>query len=102
MSLTLRPAAANDETGIVAIHNLQEPGSPHLTIERNRAERAEQSAEDRGEQFVAVIGDQVVGYGGFHGAWWTGDPSIYSIEIRVHSKHCRLGIGTRLYELIRT
>ena len=60
--------------------------------------RLEQSGEKTGEEWVALKGGESVGIGSFHSAWWTGDPSTYCTEIRVHPGHAREGIGTQLYK----
>lgn len=57
----------------------------------------EQNGEKPGEEWVALKGSEGVGIGSFHPAWWTGDPSTYHIEVRVHPSHAREGIGTDLY-----
>lgn len=57
----------------------------------------EQNGEKAGEEWVAVKGSEGVGIGSFHPAWWTGDPSTYRIDIRVHPDHAREGVGTHLY-----
>lgn len=79
ISLEVRPAVAGDEERIVAIYNLEEPDMPPLTPARYRAE----CAEEPGERYVAVLAEQLVGYGSFRWAWWTGEPSLYQIEIHV-------------------
>lgn len=38
-----------------------------------------------------------MGRGGFQVAWWTGDKSVYALDIRVDSVDGRQGIGTKLY-----
>ena len=43
-----------------------------------------------------------MGVGSFHPAWWTGDPGISAVEVRVDPSRWRQGIGTRLYELLRS
>ncbi len=58
----------------------------------------ELKGEKAGEEWVALKGGEGVGVGSFHPAWWTGDPSTYSLEVRVHPGHAREGIGTQLYK----
>ena len=51
---------------------------------------------------MAVAGDRVAGVGSFDTAWWTGQPGIYAVDVRVDPGHARQGIGTRLYDALRS
>jgi GNAT superfamily N-acetyltransferase len=86
----LRPRSANDDAFLGALYQLQEADSAPV--------RLEQSGEKAGEEWVALKGSEGVGLGSFYPAWWTGDPSTYSLEVRVHPSHAREGIGTQLYK----
>jgi GNAT superfamily N-acetyltransferase len=97
-----RPRVPDDDVRIVEIYGEQEAGSAPLTLDRYRAERVGQAADHQGEEWVALVQDQLVGSGSFSPAWWTGDPGTYSIEIRVDPSHWRQGIGTRLYDLLHS
>jgi GNAT superfamily N-acetyltransferase len=101
-TLTLRPRAAGDDARIVEIYNRQEGDSLPLTLARFRAERAEQTADHSGEEWVALNRDQLAGVGSFSPAWWTGEPGIYAVEIRVDCSRWRQGIGTQLYDRLRS
>jgi GNAT superfamily N-acetyltransferase len=101
-TLTLRPRAAGDEARIVEIYNRQEADSLPLTLARFRAEHAAKAADPPGEEWVALDRDQLVGVGSFNLAWWTGNPGIYAVEIRVDPSRWREGIGARLSDLLRS
>lgn len=55
------------------------------------------SGEPAGEVWVAEDSGQVVGVGEFHPAWWTSDPTSYSLALRVDPLHEQQGIGGRLF-----
>ncbi len=74
-----------------------EADSAPLSVARYRAERSVVSDEPAGEVWVAEDCGQLVGVGEFHPAWWTGDPTSYSLELRVDPLHERQGIGGRLF-----
>ena len=106
-TVVLRPRASGDEARIVEIYNQQEGDSLPLTLARYQAEhrpRSEhpQAADRQGEEWVALDKDRLVGVGGFSPAWWTGNPAIYAVEIRVDPGWWREGIGTRLYDQLRS
>lgn len=86
----LRPRSADDDGFLGVLHQLQEADSAPVCLEQN--------GEKAGEEWVALKGSEGVGFGSFHPAWWTGDPGIYQIEVRVHPGYSREGIGTRLYK----
>ena len=46
--------------------------------------------------------EQLVGVGSFSPAWWTGNPGIYTMEIRVDPSRWRQGIGTTLCDRLRS
>ncbi|HLK58376.1 MAG TPA: GNAT family N-acetyltransferase [Chthonomonadaceae bacterium] len=99
--LEIRPAGEEDAPHIVALYNLQERDMVPLTVARYRSESAEESGEKGGERHVALQAGRLVGYGSCRWAWWTGQPGIYSMELRVAPSHARQGIGTRLFEQMR-
>jgi GNAT superfamily N-acetyltransferase len=99
-SLALRLRVAGDDARIVEIYSRQERDGMPLTLSRYRAEQVEKAANGQGEQWVALDRDRLVGVGGFSPAWWTGQPGIYAVEIRVDPSHWRQGIGSRLYDLL--
>lgn len=94
----LRTRSADDYVGIVSLYTQQEPDSLPLTVERYRMERAAIDAAGSGEAWVAVDGDRVIGLGAISPAWWTGDPSVFSLELRVDLRYRRRGIGTSLFK----
>jgi GNAT superfamily N-acetyltransferase len=102
VSTIVQPHVAGDDAGIVEIYNRQEGDSLPLTLARLRAERAEQSSGGSVEEWVALEGEQLVGAGRFSGAWWTGQPGIYAVEIRVEPSWWRRGTGTQLYDQLRS
>jgi GNAT superfamily N-acetyltransferase len=101
-SLTIRPALTADDTCIVEIHNIQERHSLPQTLTRYRQERAAEPVAHRSERFVATDGNRLLGYGSCRWAWWTGQPNIYALEIRVDPPYVRRGIGTRLFDAMRS
>jgi Acetyltransferase (GNAT) family len=92
-----RSRVRDDDPRLVALYNEQEADSLPLTVERFRAQHAAPSAEGAGEQWVAVVNDQVVGAGSFWPAWWTGDAGIDTVEIRVDESRWREGFGTSVW-----
>jgi GNAT superfamily N-acetyltransferase len=100
--LDLRPAVAEDDVRIVEIYNLHEADSLPLTVARYRMETAIDRAGDQPACYVAMHEDRLVGFGSFHWAWWTGDPGVYSGNVCVDPVHLRQGIGTQLFDLIRS
>jgi GNAT superfamily N-acetyltransferase len=96
--LTIRPRIAGDDARIVEIYNQQEGDSLPLTLARFREERAEKADPSQGEEWVALDDGDLVGAGSFGPAWWTCDPGIFTIEIRVDPARWREGIGTGLYD----
>jgi len=44
----------------------------------------------------------VAGSGGFSPAWWTGDSGSYLIDIRVDQNRWRQGVGTALFDILRS
>jgi GNAT superfamily N-acetyltransferase len=103
-TLALRPRVAGDDARVVEIYSQQEADSLPLTIARYQAEHAEKTVGPRGsEAWVAQDPDGlVVGPAVFHPAWWTGQPDIYALDIRVDPSHGRQGIGSRLYDLLHS
>lgn len=101
-ALALSPRAIGDDARILEIYNARERDSAPLTLSRYRAEHAGDRTEGGGDTLVALDAGGVVGYGSFQPAWWTGDPSVYSVEVRVDPDHARRGIGTRLYERLQS
>ena len=101
-ALTIRPALPDDDARVVEIYNLQEPESVPQTIARYRMERAKHTGSHPSEHYIAIMDNFVVGYGSFHWAWWTGQPGIYALEIRIDLRSTRQGIGTKLYEVLRS
>jgi GNAT superfamily N-acetyltransferase len=51
---------------------------------------------------VALDQERLVGFGSFSPAWWTGDFGTYVAEIRVDPSRWRQGIGTGLYDWLRS
>lgn len=100
-TLELRLAVPHDDERIVEIANSRESESVPLTVERYRAEYAEESLEHPGERYVAMQDGRIIGYGSFHWAWWTGDPGIYAATACVDPAGRRQGIGTRLFHCLR-
>jgi GNAT superfamily N-acetyltransferase len=98
----LRPRAARDDEDIVAIYTRQEADRAPLTVAQYREKQDENAAASQAEQWVAVDEDNVLGFGGFSPAWWTRRSGNYSIEVRVNQGHWRQGIGTLLFELLRS
>ena len=101
-SIQFRPAVAEDDVRIVAIHNLYEGDALPLTVARCRLEYAGEGAEHRGGRYVAMLDGDVVGSGCFRRAWWTAQPTIYSLDLRVDPGHLHRGIGTGLFALIHS
>jgi GNAT superfamily N-acetyltransferase len=94
----LRPAVAEDDARIVEIYNLHEHDTVPRTVARYRMECAAVSADHSGERYVAIEEGTVVGYGGHQWAWWTGEPGIYAIELRVDPHYANQGIGGSLFK----
>jgi GNAT superfamily N-acetyltransferase len=101
-SLTLRPRLPRDDARIVEIHNAQEQDSAPLSLEIYREEQVSSGGEPRSEQWVAAPNGHVLGSGGFSPAWWTGDAATFLMSIRVDPTQWRQGIGTALFELLRS
>jgi GNAT superfamily N-acetyltransferase len=96
-SFNLRLESPDDAQRIVEIYNHQERGHVPLTVARYQGECAERPSEHPGERYVATQGGQVIGFGGYSWAWWTGNPATYTLEVRVDPGHCRQGIGKALF-----
>jgi GNAT superfamily N-acetyltransferase len=101
-TLTLQPRGTSDDARIVEIYSQQEGDSLPLTLAHFRAEHDQTAADRQGEEWVALDGGQLVGVGSFNPAWWTGDSNVYAVEIRVDPSRWRQGIGTRLFDLLRS
>ncbi|MBW3624062.1 MAG: GNAT family N-acetyltransferase [Armatimonadetes bacterium] len=101
-SLTLRSRREEDDPRLVEIYSLREGDSLPLTVERYRAEHAGKEPDRRGEVWVVEMGGRPAGFGRFSPAWWTGQPDIYSVEIRIDPAYGRRGIGTRLFDQLRS
>ena len=100
-TVQLRLAAPHDDERIVEIANCREGHSVPLNVVRYRAECAEESREHPSERYVAMKDGQLVGFGTFHWAWWTGDPGIYAATVFVDPAVKRQGIGTHLFHRLR-
>jgi mycothiol synthase len=98
----IRPAMADDEARIVDIYNSHQQGRVPLTVARCRAECAEAGADDRRVQLVASRDNTVVGFGGYHWAWWTGHPGVSSMDIRVDPRYCRQGAAASLFDQLQS
>lgn len=96
-SLEYRPAVADDDARIFMIHNLHERSALPLTVERLQSEYAGKHGEDRSGRYVATLEGNVVGYANFRRAWWTGQPTIYAVDLRVDPLYLHRGIGTGLF-----
>lgn len=101
-SNAVRLAIAIDDPRIVEIYNLHEDGEIPMTLARYRTEYTAMAAENRVERYVAIQNDRVTGVGSFHWAWWTGQPGIYTMDVRVDPQYSRQGIGTSLLDLMRS
>lgn len=99
--MEVRPAVPDDDPGIVEIYNRREPDEVPMTVDRYRSESGGSGVETQQERFVATRHGDFVGYGAFHWAWWTAQPGIYAIELRVDPSHSRRGAGTLLFERMR-
>lgn len=96
--MIIRPRQREDTPSIVALYSAQEAELPLQTLEHYEAEHPLEASGASGEQWVAVYNGERVGYSSFHPAWWTEDPTAYSLELRVAERYGRHGVGTHLYE----
>jgi GNAT superfamily N-acetyltransferase len=102
VELHIRPRRPEDDPRIVEIYSDQEADSAPLTVDRLREEVDESSPESRRETWVAAREDSILGFGGFLPAWWTGDPAVFSLDLRVDRTYWRHGIGSQLFEFLQT
>ncbi len=100
-TVTFRPRVAHDDDDIVAIYNRQEADSMPLTLARYRLEQAEQAANRRGKQWVALEKGHVVGVGALSHAWWTGESGSYAVHLSVDQPRRRQGIGGGLIRVLQ-
>lgn len=101
-SLYLRPTHSEDYPRIVEIYNMREGDSLPLTVARYREECEAEREEPTNARMVAIRDGQVLGFGRYHPAWWTGQPHIYAMEIYADPHHSHQGVGTRLWDGMRS
>src|SRR5579884_1729324 len=91
----IRPREPGDDERIVAISNQVESNYWPLSIHEYRLRLP---YEGEGERWVALEDGMVVGHASLDVGWWSVQPGIVAIDMRVDRARWGRGIGSLLYE----